>query len=195
MCCCDNSCKCCACTIVADSAIWAAIFIHLNAIVALGNLHMIPFILSVIEATCFWVMICNRRKVWSRRTFYYVYLIGTVGSLIGYIWYSIHLATEKEKACKQFAVRGDPTKTVAGKETERRLCEQEHEMEDGYGYQFVTNFILICLSCCMYPFLVAARDLKGGSGLEPHRQSGGGGIGGAITQIVNVNVNATAPAP
>ena len=150
MCCCDSSCKCCACTIVADAAIWAAIFIHLNAFVALMNLHLIPLLVSIIEGIIFWIFIFNRRKRGPRRAFYYVYMIGTVGSLIGYIWYAIWLDKEKKRECSMLVVDSLTYK----------ICAEDFEMEEGYGWQFISNLILICLSCGMYPFLVTAKDLK-----------------------------------
>ena len=129
MCCCENSCKCCACTIVADAAIWAAIFIHLNAFVALMNLHMIPLVLSIVEALVFWIFIFNRSKRGPRRAFYYVYMLGTVGSLVGYLWYIIWMDKEKDEECSN---PKDPYIGEVSLRVDRMICERKYNVHEGY---------------------------------------------------------------
>ena len=85
MCCCD-ACKCCTCTTVADSVIWAGILFHLNLLVSLLNVHYEALVPSAIGCLCFWIAIFGRKTNCARQFFYFIYLAGTV-AMVGFLIY------------------------------------------------------------------------------------------------------------
>ena len=115
----------------------------------------------------------------------------TVGCLVGYLWYSISL-DKKKNACIEefkFASVSDPGPLL---KSHTQACEKKHKMHEGYEWQFLSNFVLICLSCGMYPFLVTAKDTKD---FKPksEKKKGGEEPQKVVTQIVTVQAPTSVP--